>query len=107
MRRARTLAERFNEKYLVDRDTGCWEWQAATFADSGYALIGVHGKPRHAHRVAYELFVGPIPDGLVIDHLCVNARCVSPNLALVRVCRTCRAANEQRHIQKRREERAA
>lgn len=37
------------------------------------------GKPRRAHRVAYELLVGPIPEGLVLDHLCRVRHCVNPD----------------------------
>lgn len=44
----------------------------------GYARIWVDGKRRRAHRVAYELLVGPIPDGLQIDHLCKVRNCVNP-----------------------------
>jgi hypothetical protein len=36
----------------------------------GYGLVSVGGKQQRAHRVSYELFVGPIPTGLVLDHLC-------------------------------------
>ena len=77
--------ERFWSK--VDKDqigTGCWVWKA--FKDRhGYGKFwdGTRlpsGNPRKvlAHRFAYELLVGPIPDGLQIDHLCRNRSCVNP-----------------------------
>lgn len=56
----------------------CWEWQGAIDAD-GYGIASVDRCPRGAHRVAYERAHGPIPDGLVVDHLCNNRRCVNPN----------------------------
>lgn len=55
----------------------CWIWEGAR--DSrGYGCIQFGGRPRKSHRVSYELHIGPIPEGLVIDHLCRNARCVNP-----------------------------
>lgn len=54
-------------------DEECWPWQGA-FHHNGY---GRFGKFR-AHRASYEHFVGPIPTGLTIDHLCRNRACVNP-----------------------------
>jgi hypothetical protein len=55
---------------------GCLIYTGAL--NSGYAWISVAGKPMRGHRLAYELFYGPIPDGCVIDHLCMNKACISP-----------------------------
>ena len=55
---------------------GCWEWQGAK--SSGYSSISVNGKCDRGHRVSYRLFVGEIPEGLQIDHLCNNRACVNP-----------------------------
>ena len=66
--------ERFWSK--VDKRDGCWVWTGAM--RSGYGNIRWDGKVAAAHRVAYELERGPIPDGLVIDHLCRNTSCVNP-----------------------------
>jgi hypothetical protein len=75
-----TLEERFWAK--VDRlgDDECWPWLAAVHGRGGYGVIcsGKRGHKVMAHRVAYELLVGPIPEGLVIDHLCENPLCVNP-----------------------------
>lgn len=83
-KQTRSAVDRFTEKFVVDPDTGCWVWTA--FKDShGYGRFGVRnpntGKVRKAlaHRWAYEHFVGPIPEGLVIDHLCRNRACVRPD----------------------------
>lgn len=55
----------------------CWIWQGATSA--GYGHFSVKNKRGLAHRFAYELLVGPIPDGLQLDHLCRNRLCVNPD----------------------------
>lgn len=78
----RSLADRFWEKVSVGSPDECWEWTAGTYSN-GYGLFFVEHSPKRrnamAHRVAYELSVGPIPDGLVIDHLCRNRACVNPD----------------------------
>lgn len=51
------------------RETGCWIWTRAR-TEAGYGRIQVNGKSRYVHRIAYEAFIGPIPDGMQIDHLC-------------------------------------
>lgn len=57
----------------------CWEWVAG-HDSNGYGVFNPSkGDSRRAHRVAYEYLVGPIPDGLHIDHLCRNRNCVNPD----------------------------
>lgn len=55
---------------------GCWQWTGNT--GRGYGRISANGRPQQAHRVGYELLVGPIPEGLTLDHLCRNRGCVNP-----------------------------
>ena len=63
----------------VDKSGDCWLWTAyRTPLGYGHFGIGVDRKFK-AHRFAYELVVGPIPEGLVIDHLCRNPACVNPD----------------------------
>jgi len=71
-----TLSARFWRKVAQDGD--CWLWTAAKDPRSGYGRVRVHGKTAYAHRIAYELMVGNIPDGLHLDHLCRNRACVNP-----------------------------
>ena len=76
-----TPAERFWAK--VDRDDlddDCWVWTAAQH-ERGYGLFRPsHAAPMvRAHRYAYEMLVGPIPEGLELDHLCRNTACVNPD----------------------------
>ena len=64
----------------VDASGECWEWLGWKDA-RGYGKATSDIKPRAkdwAHRVAYRLFVGPIPDGLPLDHTCRNVSCVRP-----------------------------
>ena len=61
-------------RYTVDPDTGCWNWTGGK-TTPGYGRIG---RDQYAHRFFYEQAVGPIPPGLVIDHLCRNPSCVNP-----------------------------
>lgn len=56
---------------------GCWTW-AASVKPAGYGQFRHRRATCYAHRVSYEHFVGPIPDGLEIDHLCRNRLCVNP-----------------------------
>ena len=71
--------ERFMS-HVRQAESGCWEWLG--WKDHrGYGkatAVGRRGKD-WAHRVAHELFVGTIPDGLHIDHLCRNVSCVNPD----------------------------
>jgi hypothetical protein len=60
----------------TDPTTGCWIWAGAITA--GYGRVKRNGRTDMAHRVAYELHVGPIPAGLHLDHLCRNRACVNP-----------------------------
>ena len=70
-----TTAARFWAK--VDRTDDCWNWTASGNG-KGYGSFKVAGRVVKAHRFAYELLVGPVPEGLQIDHLCRNRACVNP-----------------------------
>lgn len=67
-----TILDRFWAK-VEKRDDGCWFWTGSKLP-AGYG----HFAKGLAHRWSYEQFVGPIPEGLTIDHLCVNPSCVNP-----------------------------
>lgn len=69
----RPAAERFASHYAVDRVTGCWVW-TGTVNNRGYGRFD----RGYAHRASWEIHRGPIPPGLVIDHLCENRMCVNP-----------------------------
>lgn len=58
-------------------ENGCWMWTGKPNGN-GYGVMAVNGRGHQAHRLSYELFVGPIPDGLQLDHLCRNRACVNP-----------------------------
>jgi len=72
-----TREQRFWAK--VRKGDICWNWTAAKMP-AGYGLFGVgRRRPEYAHRFSYELAFGPIPQGMVIDHLCRNTSCVNPD----------------------------
>lgn len=62
----------------VIKSDGCWRWAGYHRAD-GYINFSVGSKKFKAHRIAYELFVDEIPEGLEIDHICRNRGCVNPD----------------------------
>lgn len=64
----------FRENTIPDNED-CWRWKGY-INTQGY---GIYASNKVAHRLAYELFVGPIPEGLVVDHLCRNRACVNPS----------------------------
>ena len=64
--------------YDPDDQDSCWEWTGSQ-DKLGYGRVYYNGKGDRAYRVFYEMIVGPIPEGLVIDHLCRNPPCVNPD----------------------------
>lgn len=71
------------DRFLQKVDAGqssdaCAIWTAATIGQGRYGAFHFQGKAHRAHRFAYEMFVGPVPEGLVLDHLCKNTLCVNP-----------------------------
>ena len=77
--RASTREERFWAKVSPGlAPDECWPWQASC-TGNGYGMFSsAPGRRGLAHRFAYELLVGPIPEGLELDHLCRNRACVNP-----------------------------
>lgn len=71
-----SLTSRFWTKVAIT--PSCWLWLAAT-NQNGYGTFSHESRPCKAHRFAYELLVGPIPEGLVLDHLCRVRNCVNPS----------------------------
>jgi len=57
--------------------SGCWLW-AGTMMANGYAGLQIGRQAVRAHRFAYEALVGPIPPGLMLDHVCHQRMCVNP-----------------------------
>ena len=82
MRVAQPMDQRLIQK-IDQRPDGCWNW-TGSISDAGYGRIMVGSRTdgsrrlAYAHRVAFETFVGPIGDGLELDHLCRNRACVNP-----------------------------
>lgn len=77
------LDERFWSKVAFPPSDGCWIW-TAQLGHAGYGKFNarshaVAGGSDLAHRISYTMLVGPIPEGLVIDHLCRNPPCVNPS----------------------------
>jgi hypothetical protein len=68
---------RFFLAKIKEQPNGCWIWTGAT-GGHGVHVYGVYGETT-AHKWSYEYFVGPVPDGLVVDHFfCENKMCVNP-----------------------------
>jgi hypothetical protein len=82
------LPDRIAEKILPSTPTGCWPWRSAN--SRRYGIVRWDGRWHAAHRLVYELLVGPIPDGMTLDHTChpgdgscpratcPHRRCVNP-----------------------------
>src|SRR3990167_7266351 len=76
------LRERIDRHSIPEPNTGCWLWTGQLSA-SGYGKLEVNRNGRRcklsAHRVAFEVYKGPIPDGLCLDHLCRQRSCINPD----------------------------
>lgn len=62
----------------LDRNGNCWEWQG-TISEYGYGRLNLNTKMVFAHRMAYELQYGEIPNGLLVCHKCDNRKCCNPD----------------------------
>ncbi len=74
-RQAIPVMERISDR--IDRSGDCWLWTGAK-ANTGYGQLRIDNKPLLSHRVVYEQIVGPIPEGLSLDHLCRVPACCNP-----------------------------
>lgn len=72
-----TAQERLFNHSMPEPNTGCWNWIGDSVT-GGYGRSSINGKKCLAHRLSYEVHVGPIPEGLTIDHLCRNPSCINP-----------------------------
>lgn len=75
-----TTARTVEDRLIAGREitpSGCWEW-TGTRGPAGYGQIHAWGRSGYTHRTAYVVWVGPIAEGLVIDHLCRNKGCFNP-----------------------------
>lgn len=77
------VADRIWQRITVT-DAGCWEWDTLPPAGKGYGRIWVGSRSdgtrrmTYSHIAAYETFVGPVPEGAELDHLCRNRACCNP-----------------------------
>jgi hypothetical protein len=89
----RTPMQRWAAKVRIPehwKDEACWEWTGiASKIGYGQFIIKENGVWRRVgvHRYSYERFIGPIPPGLHLDHLCRNSRCVNPTHLEAVTCR--------------------
>lgn len=67
----------FTDKIWMEPNCGCWLWSAAV-NKGGYGIFRANGKSSVAHRITYEMHIGKIPEGLVLDHQCRVRCCVNP-----------------------------
>ena len=70
----------FDQKVI--KKEGCWDWKGSIYKN-GYGFIPIHENGKKfsslAHRLSYELHIGPIPEGFIVCHRCDNPKCTNPD----------------------------
>lgn len=74
----KTRLSRFEERVQPEPNSGCHLWSGAMRARGDYGKVRWGGKDFSAHRISWELYVGPVPDGLCVLHKCDTPACVNP-----------------------------
>ena len=75
----RSLKERFSNKYIINEDTGCWNWIGSCYSN-GYGNIMLENKKiTGAHRASWLIYKGLIPKNVNVCHKCDNVKCVNPD----------------------------
>ena len=82
MAKSTQLLRRFLDRFVPGEKHECWEWEASKDR-KGYGKIWNGDRLLRAHRVSYEIFAGPITEGLVVRHKCDNPGCVNPHHLVV------------------------
>lgn len=76
-----TTLERIDRSSIPEPNSGCWLWMGH-LKPNGYGTLAIKQggvwRTQHAHRVSYEVYVGPISSGTDLDHKCRNRACVNP-----------------------------
>ncbi len=72
-----TLAERLLKRIATPSSSDCWEWQGATV--KGYGVMRWDSKQHYVHRLAYQHWIGFIPEGEYVCHHCDNPPCINPH----------------------------
>lgn len=73
----RPVGLRILDRTIVDPETYCWNWQGMKDRD-GYGKMCVEAKAQRTHRLAYQFYIGPIPEGHGVLHTCDNPSCNNP-----------------------------
>lgn len=74
----KTIKDRLERSIILNPYTGCWDTLLAK-NDKGYSQIWYENHTKGAHRVSYQVYVGGIPLGKVLDHICRNRSCINPH----------------------------
>lgn len=64
---------------LITKGEGCWSWEGPINPSTGYGTVTIDSKRDYAHRVAYRLAHGEIPEGMRVDHICHTPACIRPS----------------------------